>query len=303
MDIRHLQYFIEVARFSSFTKAADHLFISQPTISKMIKNLEADLGVELFERSRKKITLTDAGRVILAQAEVIDKAFNNLQTELDDLLGLQKGHIRIGLPPIMDADQFIKALGGFHDQYPHITFQLLENGAKKIEDNIIQEELDVGITVLPTEEERFDYFFLMSEELRVVLPPSHKLSGRKQIYLKELEEESFILFNKDFVLNDRIVSACKEAGFLPQVVSESSQWDFIGKMIAANLGISILPNSVAHLLKEDVRIIKVVQPVLEWDLAIIWPKDRYLAYATKEWLKFTQDRIATQAGKEQPLNE
>ncbi|WP_181350329.1 LysR family transcriptional regulator [Thalassobacillus sp. CUG 92003] len=293
MDIRHLQYFIEVSRFNSFTRAADHLFVTQPTISKMIKNLESELGVELFDRSRKQLVLTDAGRVILNQAQSIDKAFNNLQTELDDLLGLQTGHIRIGLPPIMDADQFIRILGEFHQLYPRITFQLLENGTKRIEEDIKADHLDVGVTVLPTEEEEFHYFSFMKEALRVVVPPSHPLAARKQIKLEELKDEQFILFNKDFALNDRIKGACKEAGFLPEVVSESSQWNFIGKMIASNLGISILPYSVSMLLKEDVNAIKVVKPMLEWDLALIWRKHHYLSYATKEWLTFTQERLMT----------
>ncbi|WP_226580914.1 cidABC operon transcriptional activator CidR [Halobacillus litoralis] len=293
MDIRHLQYFIEVARHKSFTKAASHLFISQPTISKMIKNLETDLGVELFERSRKKVVLTDAGRLILSQAKTIDKAFQNLQTQLDDLIGLQKGHIRIGLPPIMDAEQFIQILGGFHEQYPHITFQLMEDGAKKIEENIMQEELDVGITVLPTREEIFDYFFLLKEELVAVLPTAHPLAGQEEIHLEQLKHDSFILFNKDFVLNDRIISTCKKAGFLPNVISESSQWDFIGKMIASNFGISLLPKSVAGLLKEDVRTTKVAEPSVAWELAIIWPKEQYISYAAKEWLTYTQNRLSS----------
>ncbi|WP_173917180.1 LysR family transcriptional regulator [Halobacillus sp. Marseille-Q1614] len=291
MDIRHLKYFIEVARSSSFTRAAENLFVTQPTISKMIKNLEAELGVELFERSRKQLILTDAGRVILDQAQTIDKAFSNLETELDDLLGLQKGHIRIGLPPIMDGEEIIQILGDFHQLYPNITFQLLENGTKKIEEDISADHLDVGITVLPTEVENFHYFSFMREELKVVMPPNHPLSNRKQLKLEELKDEWFILFNKDFALNDRIREACKKAGFLPKVISESSQWDFIGKMIAANLGISILPYSVSMLLKEEVHTVKVIKPMIEWDLAVIWKKNHYLSYATKEWLKFMQDRL------------
>ncbi|KHE68023.1 LysR substrate-binding domain-containing protein, partial [Halobacillus sp. BBL2006] len=90
---------------------------------------------------------------------------------------------------------------------------------------------------------------------------------------------------------DRITHACKEAGFLPKVISKSSQWDFIGKMITSNLGISILPKSVANLLKEVVKAIKVTQPTVEWELAIIWPKERYLSYATKEWLTYIQERL------------
>ena len=87
LDIKHLQYFIQVTHFKSFTKAAEHLFITQPTISKMIKNLETELGVELFDRSRKQLTLTDAGRVVLEQAKLIDRAFNNLEREVESLSG------------------------------------------------------------------------------------------------------------------------------------------------------------------------------------------------------------------------
>jgi DNA-binding transcriptional LysR family regulator len=291
VDIRHLKYFIEVTRFKSFTRAADHLFVTQPTISKMIRNLEDELGVELFDRSRKQLVLTDAGRAILTQAQTIDKAFENVQHELDDLIGLQRGHIRIGLPPIMDAGQFIKVLGDFHALYPGITFQLIENGTKRIEEDILADQLDVGVGVLPASEEDFHHFSFMKEELRIVVPKTHRLAGRKQVKLMELEDEQLILFNKDFALNDRIREACKEAGFLPKVVSESSQWDFIGKMIEAKLGISILPYSVYEQLKEDLVSIRVVKPVIEWDLAIIWRKNQYLSYATKEWLTFTQERL------------
>ncbi|WP_026771669.1 LysR family transcriptional regulator [Sediminibacillus sp. JSM 1682029] len=291
MDIRHLKYFIEVCQYNSFTRAADHLYVTQPTISKMIKNLEAELGVELFDRSKKQLELTDAGRIILEQAHTIDKAFDNLQTELDDLLGLQKGHIRIGLPPIMDADKFIRILGDFHQLYPQITFQLIENGTKKIEEDIYHDELDVGITVLPTMEDEFHYFSFMKEELRVVVPESHSLASRKQVKLEELKEQQFILFNKDFALNDQISEACRNAGFIPRVVAESSQWDFIGKMIATDLGICILPYSVSQLLKEKVRTIKIVKPTIEWDLAVIWRKNHYLSYATREWLEYTQERL------------
>jgi DNA-binding transcriptional LysR family regulator len=291
VDIRHLKYFIEVTRFKSFTRAADHLFVTQPTISKMIRNLEEELGVELFDRSRRQLVLTDAGRAILQQAQTIDKAFGNIQHELDDLIGLKRGHIRIGLPPIMDAGRFIRVLGEFHKLYPHITFQLIENGTKRIEEDIVGDHLDVGIAVLPAVEEDFHYFSFMKEELRVVVPRTHAFAARKQVKLRELEDEQFILFNKDFALNDRIRAACKEAGFLPKVVSESSQWDFIGKMIEAELGISILPTSVYNMLKEELIAIKVVKPVIDWDLAIIWRKNQYLSYATTEWLKFTQERL------------
>ncbi|MEM1503448.1 LysR family transcriptional regulator [Domibacillus sp. 8LH] len=298
MDIKHLQYFIEVSNFNSFSKAADHLFITQPTISKMIKNLEVELGVELFDRSRKKLVLTDAGKILLEQAKLVNKAFRNLETELDNLLELKTGHIRIGLPPIFDAHFFLKVVGLFHEKYPGITFQLKEEGSKSIEDAVEQNELDVGVIVLPTQDELFHHFAFMEEDLMLILPISHPLAGRAEIDLASLSSESFILFNKDFALNDRIISSCNDAGFQPRVISESSQWSFIEEMVASKLGISLLPESICRHLSDHVCTVRVVNPSINWNLAIIWRKNQYLSYAAKEWLSFTKKELSKAASSQ-----
>ncbi|PLR87781.1 MULTISPECIES: cidABC operon transcriptional activator CidR [Bacillus] len=291
MDIKHLQYFIEVSNFNSFSRAANHLFITQPTISKMIKNLEIELGVALFDRSRKQLVLTDAGRIILEQARLIDKAFKNLEIELDNLTGLKKGHIRIGLPPIFDAQYFLKIVGIFHERYPQITFQLVEDGSKKIEEAVGNNLLDVGVIVLPTKNDIFDHFSFMEEDLRLILHPSHPLAEREEVNLAELAKESFILFNKDFVLNDRIVYSCNNAGFNPHVISESSQRFFIEEMVANKFGVSLLPESVCKDLNKNVKSVKVVNPSISWNLAIIWGKNQYLSFAAKEWLQFMKQQL------------
>jgi DNA-binding transcriptional LysR family regulator len=293
VDIKHLQYFIEVSNFNSFSLAANHLFITQPTISKMIKNLETELGVALFDRSRKQLILTDAGRIILEQAKLIDKAFHNLETELDNLTGLKKGHIRIGLPPIFDAHYFLKIAGSFHEKYPGITFQLVEDGSKKIEEDVGNNLLDVGIIVLPTKTELFNYFSFMEEDLNLILPPSHPLAEKEEVNLVELANESFILFNKDFVLNDRIIYSCNSVGFNPHIISESSQRYFIEEMVASKFGVSLLPKSICQNLNKNVKSVKVVNPSISWKLGIIWGKNHYLSYAAKEWLEFIKEQLTS----------
>ncbi|WP_340373639.1 LysR family transcriptional regulator [Peribacillus sp. FSL E2-0218] len=290
MDIKHLQYFIEVTNFNNFTRAADHLFITQPAISKMIKNLEIELGVELFDRSRKQLILTDAGRVVLEQAKLIDKAFRNLETEVDNLLGLKKGHIRIGLPPIIDASFFPQILSRFHEQYPNITFQLVEDGSKKIEESVQKDQIDIGVIVLPTNTSLFHHFSFLEEDINLIVYPSHPFANRQEIDLAELENESFILFNKDYVLRDLIISSCSEAGFSPHIVTESSRWDFIEEMVYCKLGVALLPESLCRH-DERVRSIKVKQPSISWKLGFIWSKDHYLSYAAKEWLKYTKEAL------------
>ncbi|MCM3568535.1 cidABC operon transcriptional activator CidR [Neobacillus mesonae] len=295
MDIKHLQYFLEVARLNSFSRAADELFITQPTISKMIKNLEEELGVVLFDRSRKQLTLTDAGRVILEHAKLINHAMENLSTDLDNLFGLKKGHIRIGLPPIFDAQDFLKILGKFHEKYPGITFQLVEDGSKKIEEAVQNNLLDVGIVVLPTRPELFDYCSILEEDLKLILPASHPLASREEVNLVELAQESFILFNKDFALNDRIILSCTNLGFQPIIISESSQQSFIKEMVSNHLGIALLPESITLDLPEHVKAIRIVNPTISWHLAIIWSKEQYLSYAAKEWLSFMKQEAGVKS--------
>ncbi|WP_285768734.1 LysR family transcriptional regulator [Peribacillus sp. SI8-4] len=290
MDIKHLQYFIEVTNFNNFTRAADHLFITQPAISKMIKNLETELGVELFDRSRKQLILTDAGKVVLEQAKLIDKAFRNLETEVDNLLGLKTGHVRIGLPPIIDASFFPQILSRFHEQYPNITFQLVEDGSKKIEESVQKDQIDIGVIVLPTNIELFHHFSFLEEDINLIVHPSHPFANREEIDLSELENESFILFNKDYVLRDLIISSCSEAGFSPHIVTESSRWDFIEEMVYCKLGIALLPESLCRH-DDRIRSIKVKNPSISWKLGFIWSKDHYLSYAAKEWLKYTKDAL------------
>lgn len=297
MEIKHMIYFIEIVKTGSMTKAAEKLFISQPTISKLLRDLEAELGVELFDRHKRQMVLTDAGKAFLQLAREIVRLYENLPTEMDNLLGIRQGHIKIGLPPIMNVSLFIHILGEFHESYPAISFELLENGSKRIEESIINDEIDVGITVLPTDTETFHQFSLLEEQLKLVVPRSHKFAEREKISLIELKEDDFILFSEDFVLNDRITEACKTAGFIPKVIAESSQWYFIEQMIEASLGVSILPASIIDMLKEDVVSVEIEDPSILWQLAIIWKKNSYTSFVTKEWLKFMQEQLMFKHGK------
>lgn len=290
MDIRQMQYLIEVARLGSFTKAAQALFITQPTISKTVKAMEEELGVVLFDRVGKKIELTDAGQIIVSQAQQIVTSFQNLMAELDDLRNLKKGHIRIGLPPMVGSSFFPKVIGEFHQRYPEITIQLFEDGAKKVEQGVASGALDVGVAVLPTVEEELSCFPFVEEKLNLVVHPTHPLAERASADLAELSQDGFVLFREDFTLHDRIISECARAGFQPHVIYESSQWDLISEMVAVGLGITLLPETICREIDDErVRIIPLVKPVIPWKLGIVWRDDRYLSFASREWIRFARE--------------
>ncbi|ERI09044.1 cidABC operon transcriptional activator CidR [Aneurinibacillus aneurinilyticus] len=290
MDVRHLQYFLKVAHYKNFTKAAQDLYITQPTISKMIKNIEEELGVVLFNRSGKQVELTDAGQAIFIQAQDIVNSFQNLSSELDDLRKLKKGFIRIGLPPMIGSSFFPKVIGKFHEQYPEIMLQLVEDGAKKVGTDVENGVLDIGVVLSPTNEEIFHSFSLVKEKLKLLVHPSHRLANREAVALTELAQEAFVFFREDFALHDRIIAECVQAGFQPHVIYESSQWDFISEMVAANLGVAFLPEPICRELDtERIRVLPLIDPVIPWHLVMIWRKDRYLSFAAREWIRFTQD--------------
>ncbi|MEK3719416.1 cidABC operon transcriptional activator CidR [Paenibacillus sp. FSL H8-0034] len=289
MDIRQLQYVLELARYNSFTKAAQALHITQPTLSKMIKSLEEELGLTLFSRVGKSVELTDAGQAILSQAQHIVSSFKNLTSELSDLTNLHKGHIRIGLPPMVGSSFFPQVMSRFRELYPGVTIEMVEEGSKKLQIEIANGHLDMGVVLLPTNEELFDSHLIIRENLKLIVHPSHRLAQRSEVALSELSKETFILFHQDFALHDQIIAECVRSGFHPHVLYESSQWDFIHEMTAANLGIALLPETICKRLDPaHVKAIPLIGPSIPWHLVMIWRKNSYLSLAAREWIRFTQ---------------
>lgn len=293
MNINHLKYFLAVAKHQSFTKAAQEMHISQPSMSKMIRDMEEELGVLLFHRDKKQVILTDAGQAVYQQAKDIIVSFDNLTTNLADVVTLKKGTLKIGIPPIVGASFFPKIIGEFIQTYPEIELELMEVGSKKIEKAVEEGEVDVGIICsAPYQPDAFEIYPLIKDPLMVVLPPDHPFSKKNILSLKDLKDEKFVLFREDFSLHDHIINCCGSAGFHPQIVCRSSQRDFMMEMVAAKLGIALLPQKICQELnpkKVTARHIK--EQSLYLNLMIICKKGKYQSFAVREWLTFTTARI------------
>ncbi|MGI2272650.1 cidABC operon transcriptional activator CidR [Staphylococcus cohnii] len=291
MELRHMKYFVEVVKQKSMTKAASNLFITQPTISNTIKLLEEELDVNLFNRYKNQIYLTDAGEAFFFQCKEMLKMYNNIPNELSNLLELKKGHLKIGIPTIINIRILIGLISEFHEMYPNITFQLFENGSKKIENDVYYGDLDMGITVLPTNNKNFDIFSFLEEKLKLVVHKNHALSKKTKIDIEDLQEQEFILFNSDFYLNDKIKNTCRNYGFNPNIIFETTQWSFIEEMLLNNLGICILPEGILGLLDNNLQAIDINEPSMKWELGIIWRKDIIVDSLTKNWIKFLQENF------------
>jgi DNA-binding transcriptional LysR family regulator len=290
VDILHLSYFLEVARQKSFTKASQTLRVSQPSISKVIKTLENELNVTLLERTGREIELTDAGKAVFEKAQHVVLEFQDLTSELGEIFNLQRGEITIGLPPMVGARFFPKVIGLFRQTYPHIQIKLIEVGSKQIERGVEEGTLDIGVIALPASLDGLEIFSFVNEALCIVLYRDHPLAEKPELTLSDLKEEPFVLYKEDFSLYDHILDQCQARGFRPAIACQSSQWDFIGEMVGAKLGIALLPETICKELdSERFRCIPLTDPVIPWKLAIIRKKNRYLSFAAREWLKFTKN--------------
>lgn len=297
MDFHHLKYFVEVADQKSFSKAARNLHISQSAISRTIKALEDELGVILFMRNAKAVELTDGGTIFLTHAKRIVFMFEHLKTDFENEFKLEQGSIHIGLPPITDAPIFAKLLGGFKKSYPQIDLELFEHGSKKVEISVQEGLIDIGIICTEPQVKDFEFFFLTSDPLNVILPKDNPLAQEKEISLRQLASEPFVLYRDDFNLHDEITKACKKVGFQPKIIFETSQRDLMLQTVSANLAIALLPSRLCPNESDNTTISKnvvvrpLINPEITHTLYVIWKKGHYLSHASQLWLEFVKSHV------------
>lgn len=289
MDLQQLKYFVEVARQKSFTKASHILLVSQPSISKLIKNLEDELKVTLLDRSERKIELTDVGRIVYEQALKILQSVEDVYSSVDELVHMEKGTIHMGLMPSIGVLLFPKILAGFKSKYPQIDIDMVQYSAKQLTRKVKQGEIDLGVTVMPVDTELFEIIPLLTEELVVIVDNEHWLVEKESVHLSELKHESFILLTEDYVLHDVVKRACVQSGFEPKIAFKSSLWDIMGEMVATQVGISIIPRSmVSRFNNENVHAISISYPSIDWEVVLIYKKNKYLSFAARAFIKYVQ---------------
>lgn len=289
MEFHQLRSFVEVVRQGGFTQAAKTLHATQSTISKQVAQLEQRLGVLLLERNGPNLRLTDAGTLVLRRADELLRLRQDLYSELDDLSQLARGELRLGLPLLGGEVMFAELFAAYRQRYPNIVVRLFEGGSKLMEEALLRGELDIGGSLTPNDPAlAFQPF--CNEPLDVLLPEAHDLAGRDGIALAQLQDAPFLLYQQSFTLNDRLLLACRQAGFTPREVGRSGQADFLAALVAAGQGVVLLPRIVARTLERPgLRRVPLVEPDLRWDIAFVWRQGAYLSRAAQAWLDLLKE--------------
>lgn len=288
MEIRALRAFVEVVRQGGFSRAAKTVFATQSTVSKAIKQLEGELGLPLLNRLGHKSTLTAAGEIVYARALRILAERDNLLAELDELRGLKRGTLRLGLPPLGSSTLFAPLFAAYRARYPDIDIHLVEHGAERLEELLRSGEVDLIASLLPVAEE-FERQDVRREPLVVLLPQANPLAEAPSLRLADVKMLPFILFQTGFALNRVILEACHRNGFSPTITAQSGQVDFIVELVAAGMGIAFLPRMIADQRGHAfVRSVALAEAGLEYHIAMVWRRDAHVPHAARAWLALSR---------------
>ena len=247
MEIRHLTYFKAVAQHLHFRNAAASLFISQPPLSRQIKELEDELGVQLFLRNNKRVELTEAGKYFLA---TVDSIFAQLEESKHTVQQIHQaadsGELKIGYISSVYQPHLAEVLKSLRQFFPYIKTSLYERPTVKQIEALEQGKLDVGILRAPVHSEKLAVQTLFFDPFMVVVPSTIQKFNNNSELSEFIKKQPFIFFNKEYAPQyyDKLVEICHRLGFKPDITHEVNNVHSIVQLVEAGLGVSILPLSL-----------------------------------------------------------
>ncbi|MCA0754655.1 LysR family transcriptional regulator [Paenibacillus sp. N4] len=247
MELRQLYYFVKVAKKEHVTQAAEELHVAQSAVSRQIHQLEEELGVKLFVQKGRNLQLTPVGQLFLKRAEVILADLERAVIEIHEFLDPEKGEIRLGFPHSLGISLIPQVVAAFRKQHPNVKFRFKQGMYPTLIRDMMKGEIDLAfISPFPDDHESVCGEVLLTEELYAIVPPGHRLCEAESIELQELQNETFVLFSEGYSLRPIVWEACQEAGFTPIIGFEGEETDTIRGLVAAGMGVSLLPEMALH---------------------------------------------------------
>ena len=283
MEIRQLEYFVAVVETSSFTKAAERQYVSQPCVTHSVRKLEEELGIELFDRTQKKAVLTDEGKRFYLRACKLQNELRDTMTEMNELRNLARGTINLAIPPMIGSCLFPYLFTSFQTQYPHLTLNVCEEGSFAAHRMLEQEELDLGIIILPEPDlDTLHFVPLTQQEILLTVARSHPLAQRESVTFGDLRQEKFILFKSNFFQRHAILNRCQQENLEPKIVFNSSQVETVKSLVSHGVGISFLMRMAIQDLAGIVGV--PLNPSIHVKIGLAWKKGRQLSPSARAFI-------------------
>jgi len=286
MLLRHIRYFLAVTEHRNFTRAAEALHVSQPTLSQQIKQLEEVLGAQLLDRTGRTIRLTDAGK---AYAQYARRALQDLDAgrrAIHDAKELTRGELRLAMTPTFTAYLMGPLMAAFHDRYPGIHLSVTEMNQDHIEALLAQDDLDIGVGFKQARSAEIDSRVWFVETLAVMVGKGHPYATRRRpLSIADFEKESLVLLNGDFATREHIDSYCQEQGIKPRIAIETNSIAAIVQTVRHSKSLAtVLPEAVAKQ-HDGLSRIALREAMPQRNVALLQRKGAYQTAACQAFLK------------------
>lgn len=298
MQLHQLRYFVAVAEVRHFTQAADIVGITQPSLSKQIHALEGDLGAPLFERVRGNIALTAAGEVLLPLARRILADVDTATREVQELVGLRRGRVRLGATPSLATSLAPPVLRRFRDAHPAVDLRVEEGGSQDLVRDLLRGDLDLALIIMPGQGAdpglRVDPILRESLVVASAAEPGTP-DDADELRITDLRDQPMVMFREGYDLRDATIQACRAAGFEPTFAVDGGEMDAVLSFVEAGLGIALVPGIVVAR-RPGVRITRLAPPGVTRTIAVARRRDVVPTNAGRELrrilLEYVRDATA-----------
>ena len=295
MELRQLEYFQMASRLKNITRAAERLRVSQPNITVAIKKLEAELGIQLFDRSQKQLALTPEGAVFLNRIELALRNIQDAVLEVNDYKQLQKGTIKIGIPYMSGDYLFPKIFSSFQEQYSHLDIYLYEEGSMAIREQLERDELDFGIVIISNAAQSLQLLPMSTSQIAACVPENHPLAAKKSIGIQDLTDADLIMLKEGSFLRHLVLDKLKAANITPNIVLESNQIETIKGRVSSGVGLAFLLDFIVEG-TPGIKALPLDEPIFV-DVGLAWKKDRYISKAAQSFMDFCKNTLKQERAK------
>lgn len=271
MELHQLEYFIAVAEEASFTRAAARVHVAQPGVSAQVRRLESELGQQLLDRSGRSVRLTEAGAAVLPFARAALDAVAKARLAVDELAGLVRGQVTVGMVSGCALPVLAELLAGFHGLYPGVVITLAEDTSDRLAEMLMDGRLDLALIgsagdAVPG----VDAVVVADEELVAAVAPGHPLAGSGSVAVGALREVPMVSLPRGTGVRAALDAACAGAGFAPRIVFEASALPMVLHLAARGLGLAVVPASTAAAPASAPRVLQITNPRIRSRLELAW---------------------------------
>ncbi len=299
MDFRELNYVTAIAKYQSITKAAQSLFITQPTLTKFLQDIDMEYGQPLFRKLGNKFFLTYAGQIYIETASQILELKKQLDNELDDIIKRDVGVLKIAFPNVRGTYILPKVLPAFREMYPNVNLTVWDQDSMTLENMMVRGEVDLSFFNLPIESKDISFESINDEEFVLILSPEHPLAGEgvaregckyPWIDLRRFKNDSFILQNNNQRSRANAEKLLKESGITPNVVLSLRNIMASARLVAENYGVGFITETHFKNMSFDKKPVcfSVGNPSTILTFVAAWRKCNYLPRYTQDFIKIVK---------------